>query len=273
MVGGAGGRNGAGWRLAGADGYGPRVMERRYAIYYAPPADSALARFAATWLGRCPEEYPIGTRPEIAGISDARIAELVAEPARYGFHGTLKPPFRLASGHGEGALLDATAAMARDLAPFALPPLRLTTIGGFIALVPSAFSDALHGLADACVTRLDRFRAPATEAELSRRRSARLSARQEMLLARWGYPYVLDELQFHLTLTGRLEAPARALALAALYPLVEPFCREPIPVADIALFVEPAPGAPLSIEVRFPLGSPAPRHPVRQARDAARPSS
>ncbi len=59
-------------------------------------------------------------------------------------------------------------------------------------------------LAELCVKDLDRFRAPPVAAELARRRGAGLSLRQETLLARWGYPYVLDEVRFHMTLTARL---------------------------------------------------------------------
>ncbi len=40
--------------------------------------------------------------------------------------------------------------------------------------------------------------------ELQRRRAANLTPRQEFLLMHWGYPYVLDEFRFHMTLTRRL---------------------------------------------------------------------
>ena len=49
------------------------------------------------------------------------------------------------------------------------------------------------------------FARPPGAAELERRRKAGLSAAQEKMLLRWGYPYVLDEFRFHLTLTGRLQ--------------------------------------------------------------------
>lgn len=248
-------------------------MDRRYAIYYAPPADSALARFAAAWLGRCPEGYAIGPRPEITEFAGASLAAAVAEPARYGFHGTLKPPFRLAVGADEEALADAAAELSAGLTAFRLPPLRLEAIGRFIALVPGAPSPPLAALADACVTRLDRFRAPLTEGELARRRRARLSARQEALLARWGYPYVLDQFRFHLTLTGPLQPGDQERLMSELAPLVAPFCREPLAVADITLFVEPAPGAPLRLERRFALGPAVPARPVTPQPADAPPSS
>jgi hypothetical protein len=71
--------------------------------------------------------------------------------------------------------------------------------------------DGLRRVAEACVRDLDGFRAPASDAELARRRKAGLSPRQDALLIRWGYPYVFEEFRFHLTLTGKL--PGETLPL------------------------------------------------------------
>ena len=59
-------------------------------------------------------------------------------------------------------------------------------------------------MAAACVRDLDGFRAPASAAELARRRAVGLSVCQDALLVQWGYPYVMEEFKFHLTLSGRL---------------------------------------------------------------------
>ncbi|BBK43147.1 hypothetical protein STVA_31670 [Allostella vacuolata] len=229
-------------------------MSPRYAIYYAPAADSPLAAFAASWLGRSFDGRPVGDRPALPGIPAGRLEALTAEPRRYGFHGTLKPPFHLADGHAEAELAAAVEAIAHGLRPFALPPLRLERLGGFLALVSSGPSAALAAVEAACVTRLDRFRAPPTESELARRRRARLTERQERLLAAWGYPYVLEEFQFHLTLTGRMEPDEQECVRSGLEPLVAAFCRAPTPFADLALFIEAEPGAPFALARRFPLG-------------------
>ena len=41
-------------------------------------------------------------------------------------------------------------------------------------------------------------------AELARRRAGGLTPRQDELLQRWGYPFVLEEFRFHMSLTGPL---------------------------------------------------------------------
>jgi putative phosphonate metabolism protein len=213
------------------------VLFRRYAVFWAPPCDSALARFGAGWLGWDAERGKAVAHRKLRGLA-APLAELTATPRRYGFHATLKPPFRLAEGTDLPALDDAVALLAADIAPFECPPLTLARLGPFCALVPSAPCPALSDLAAQCVTRVDRFRRQASDAELARRRATGLTPRQEALLARWGYPYVLDEFRFHLTLTGALDEAGCTAILDALDEPTAPFRANPLPIAEICLFGE-----------------------------------
>jgi hypothetical protein len=73
---------------------------------------------------------------------------------------------------------------------------------------------------------------------MARRRAAGLTPAQERNLIEWGYPYVLDEFRFHLTLTGSLADPEAEAAMAALSPLTEPLCRDALAVREICLFGE-----------------------------------
>lgn len=63
---------------------------------------------------------------------------------------------------------------------------------------------------------LDRFRAPVSGAERARRRNAGLSPPQEALLAQEGYPKVMEEFRFHMTLTAQLPQADIALWSAAV---------------------------------------------------------
>lgn len=170
----------------------------RFAIYDAP-VDDALARFGATWLGW---DVRTGRAPVQAGVPG--LDDITMTPRKYGFHGTLKPPFRLADGHTADELQAGVADLAGRCAPAQSGGLQLTTLGGFLALTPTGDLSGLERVASACVRDLDVFRAPASGAELERRRSTGLSARQEALMLKWGYPYVMEEFRFHLTLSGRL---------------------------------------------------------------------
>ena len=225
----------------------------RYAVYFAPDADSPLARFGAEWLG-----YDVATgaamaQPVVAGITPDRLQAITAEPRRYGFHATLKPPFVLVDGAEADALDEAAAALARRSGGFAAPRLCLSCISGFWALTLSAPCPEMVQLADSCVRDLDRYRAAPAEAELARRRRAALSRRQKALLVRWGYPYVMDEFRFHMTLTQRLDATEGAVVERILKPLVDPFCQALLAVDAISLFHQPDTDAPFRLIRRYPL--------------------
>ncbi|GIT90660.1 phosphonate metabolism protein [Jannaschia pagri] len=200
----------------------------RFAVYFVPP-DGPLAEFGAAWLGWDVVRGQTITQPDIPGLSD-----ITATPRKYGLHGTLKPPFRLAEGCDPAALEQAVADLARGLAPATCDGLALTTLGSFLALTPHGDGAGLARVAAACVTGLDDFRAAPDEAELARRRSAGLSDRQEALLTAWGYPYVLEEFRFHLTLSGRLPEADLARWAQTLRGHM-PELPEPFPIDQIAL--------------------------------------
>jgi len=186
----------------------------RYAIYFVPRAETALYRFGASVLGY--DCYTGADVPPPAGSEAFAWPEVVREPRVYGFHATLKAPFRLAEGVSEADLVQAFLRQAADLAPVIAGDLVAREIGAFIALVPKTQRAALNRLAETCVQAFDRFRAPMTEAERARRLASNLSAQQIEHLDRWGYPYVFEEFRFHMTLTGPLELSERARAFAFL---------------------------------------------------------
>jgi len=217
----------------------------RYAVYFVPAADDPLWSFGTRWLGRDPETGA-------AYAQSARHAAITEEPRRYGFHATLKPPFSLADGQTADALDAAIQAFARAQRPFNVARTKLAALGRFLAVVPAIDAPALHALADACVRDFDRFRAPSDAADLAKRRQKGLTARQDAYLVRWGYPYVFEEFRFHLTLTGPLDPETLAQTQREL---ASPLLEAPLAVREIALFEEPAAGAPFALKRRFALGS------------------
>ncbi len=108
----------------------------------------------------------------------------------------------------------ATFAAAQNA--FTLPPLAIADLEGFLAFVPSTQAGPIDALAAACVTAFEPFRAASSEAEVARRLQSPLSERQREQLARFGYPYVLDDFSFHMTLTERLAPADKAILLPHL---------------------------------------------------------
>ena len=230
-------------------------MTARYAIYFAPAAETPLARFGTAWLGRDAETGARVARPALEGFDDARLERIAAVPRGYGFHATLAPPMRLAAGCSRAMLEDALAAFAAARAPFRAPPLRLGVLDEFLALLLSGESAAMQALENDIIHAFHRFRALPDPAEYIRGRAAILTAREEALLRQWGYPYVLEAFRFHMTLTCELDEPERGALKRALEGLTAPLCVQPLAVSGIALFEQPAPQAPFMLVRRFPFGS------------------
>jgi putative phosphonate metabolism protein len=211
---------------------------RRYAVYYTPPP-GPLADFGAAWLGW---DIASGRAVPHAPAGYADLPRLTETPRRYGFHATIKPPFTLAPGTDVEALTDAVAALAASLPPARADGLRLSRIGPFLALVPAGDSAQIDALAAAFVTGLDGFRAPQSETDLARRRAAGLSPAQEAHLIRWGYPYVLDEFRFHMTLSGSLSDTEAEGMERVLAPLLPDLLPRPFGIGDMTLAGEDAEG-------------------------------
>jgi putative phosphonate metabolism protein len=220
----------------------------RVAIYYAPQDDDPLTSLAGHWLGRNPVTGAPMVQPALFGIE-----EVTAEPRRYGFHATLKPPMRLAEGRSWAELMTAVRALAAGIAPFDLPRLAVHDLRGFLALRETEPCPALQALADACVEQLDPFRAPPSEAELAARRGTRLSPEQEAMLARWGYPYVFGTWFFHMTLTRRLSELEREVFLPAAEAYFAPVLEGPRRVADLCIFTQASPDTSFNIAERVRL--------------------
>lgn len=205
----------------------------RYAVYYAP-REGAFAFRATDWLGRDPVTGNELPQPVLPGLGDPRA--ITIEPRRYGFHGTIRAPFRPAEHVTEVTIRDTVEELAGRLAPVICDGLQLEILHGFLALTPLGCEAALLDLGAAVVEGTNHLRAPLTDAEIARRRPERLSPRQRELLDRWGYPHVMEEFRFHLTLTDRLADPAPAHA--ALQAHFAPVLPTPFVIEDLCLFGE-----------------------------------
>lgn len=223
-------------------------MTARLALYWAPEVSDPLHAAASRWLGRDAETGAALPQPEVPGLD---LASITADARSYGFHATLKPPFRLTTGYAEARA--AAAALAARTAPFALPPLRVENLEGFLALRESEPCLALQAFADECVRALEPHRAPLTEAEIARRRPERLGERERAHLMEWGYPYVFDAWRFHLTLSRRLSAEEMEVLRPAAHAALGEIAGCPRNVRELCLFTQAAPGAPFLIAERLRL--------------------
>jgi len=177
-------------------------------------------------------------------LSQPTLWAITHAPRRYGFHATIKAPFHLSDQHTVDDLRARLEALACTLKPVVLGPLQALQLGNFVALTPRTPPVELNTLAATCVTELDDLRLPLTPADLVRRQSETLDARQQALLLQYGYPHVLERYQLHFTLSGPV---APETAQHVLQAVVEPVAQlnrmAPLVLDRLCLFWEPAPGA------------------------------
>ncbi|KEO57383.1 DUF1045 domain-containing protein [Thioclava indica] len=225
---------------------------QRYAIYHAPRAPG-LAKAGAHWLGWDAAAGIACAHPKLDGLPRP-LADLTEAPRKYGFHATIKAPFALAAGVSHKDVRAELAGLAQDLAPLDLAGLEVAALGDFLALRPIGDVRALQAMAARVVEALDPFRAPLTPAQRAKRNPDRLNARQCDLLARFGYPYVLEQYQMHMTLSGALSKADRDALLPIAQAYFAPHLTRPHPIADLCLFGEARDGR-FHLIHRFTLGA------------------
>jgi putative phosphonate metabolism protein len=228
-------------------------MSPRYAIYFVPALETPLYQIGAALLG-----FDVYSGKRLPFPNDLALGHddwhaLTSEPRIYGFHATLKAPFRLAPGKSveELAVQLSTFAGAARASVVITPAVR--TIGSFAAVVPDVPSPALDRLAADCVRAFDAFRAPLSDDERRRRLKAPLSARHRENLERWGYPYVFEDFRFHMTLTGGMAPDRQDAVLACLHEKLGTVTGMEMQVDRIALLRQPDPGTPFHLVASAPL--------------------
>ncbi|HEY8024898.1 MAG TPA: phosphonate metabolism protein/1,5-bisphosphokinase (PRPP-forming) PhnN [Burkholderiaceae bacterium] len=233
-------------------------MPTRYAVYFSPPPGSPWFEAGSAWLGRDAVHDLILTQDKIPGIAQLMLGKLTTDARRYGFHATLKAPFHLAPGFSEANLEAMAAAFCQVQRSISVPAVSVKPLADFLALRPEGAQEELASLAMRCVIYFDILRTTPGEAELATRRRRGLSARQEALLQRWGYPYTEEEYQFHLTLSDDL-SPLDAdttytLRRAAEQHFSQVIEQTPFVIDRLTIFREVEPGGPFVAWRSFPFG-------------------
>lgn len=228
----------------------------RYALYFTPPPSDALAKIASNWLGRNAFSNEKIRRPHSSLMDEASLHRLTLDPRRYGFHATLKAPFRLNSSFQEADLVNALIEFTNKKDAFTVPRLKIHQLGRFFALVPSHKNNELDNFANEVVKFFDPFRADLSEEDIARRRPETLTDKQREYLKDWGYPYVFDEFRFHMTLTGPVEEAQQDKVRRILDDFFAPVLSETVEISNLALFVERESGEPFEVHSLHPLVKP-----------------
>ena len=183
----------------------------RYAIYYAPPKESNLEEFGRYWFGWDPiNAKSINNKQRINYLNGFGIKNLknidknVLIARKYGFHGTLIPPFKLNKNYSTKTLFKKTEKIAKKFKKFKFYKFKLKKINNFYAFVQNKKNNNINKLSNRLVRELFKFRSPLTKKEIDRRNPSKLSKFQLNILYKWGYPYLMSEFKFHMTLASEV---------------------------------------------------------------------
>ena len=212
-------------------------MFERYAVFFTPIGP--LTAWGSAWLGWDSAKGRCVPNPNGTGVD---LAWITAAPRKYGLHATLKAPFRLAQGASLEQLQQAATKFASQYAAFDIGAMELRHDSGFVALRPKSTPKKLRDFAASTVKAFDPFRAPLTDTDITHRRKALLTARQDQQMLDWGYPFIFDDFHFHLTLSGSLPQPQAAAVIAALTPDLEPMMPTPFVIDAITLMGQDSDG-------------------------------
>ena len=233
----------------------PAQMNERYAIYFAPADDSPLGVFGASVLRRKAESSEAWQNPDLPYNFDNTDLWLrcIRKPGRYGFHATIKAPFELVPGYSATELLSDVESFCRQQSVLPMPNLAPRRTRRFDALAFDQQPEAIRAFANQCVEHFEPYRGALTEADLKRRHQDNLSEEQQHYLDRYGYPYVFNQFNFHMTLSGTMPDDDNGYLqwLSTIYPLMVP----ETPVLDrLSVFHQPDRNTPFVRIAEFPFG-------------------
>ncbi len=227
----------------------------RYAVYYAPSRGSHLEQWGEYWLGRTATAPALLREIPPDGFTEVEYRECVRQPRHYGFHGTLHAPFELAPEVAPRHMVEHVRIVCAEHAPFVIAKLTVRQMGMFLALTPMLATPALGRLSADLVYGLDSLRAPLSTEDFARYMQKGISEPQERLLRRFGYPFVLKEFRFHMTLTGPLADSERQTCKQRIKALAAAYLEHPVAVDDVAVYLQPDRQSPFVEYARIPLGN------------------
>ena len=120
----------------------------------------------------------------------------------------MKPSFSLTSNYTQSDLHDEFNAFCAIVSSATGGSLNITRFGQFLVMTQDVQSNQVTELGAATVSHFDKFRAPLTDKDIEKRRGHKLKPQQDELMLCWGYPYVMQEFKFHMTLTSPLSNDA-----------------------------------------------------------------
>ena len=230
-------------------------MAARYAFSFVPENGTPLADLGRKWLGRDVYSSATQDQPIVLGVVPERLAELTKWRRHDGMHSLLKPPFQLNPATNINGLIETAHIMVRNLEAVEIPQLEINVIGQFIVLTPTIPSRRIVELASQCVRVFDGYRLPLMLDLNTGYIREKLTVYQNRMLKHWGYPFVMEEFQFFVPLTDRIEDDTeREILTKALAQLCKPTIAHPVSIKALTLIGQESRKDPMRVIKTIPFG-------------------
>lgn len=220
-------------------------MRYRYAVYFVPKQDSLFHSLGSALLGYDNYTGQGLNSPELSLPKELCLVNITEEPRRYGLHATVLAPFFLDK-INEAELLQAARRFCTTATALSLPKIELVSHRGFLAIRPARTSQSereAYEKLQALAARALLFFFPLAQtldaAEISRRLKPDLSPRQQQYLHAWGYPYLFEDYDFHITLTNALKESSAELVKPVLSDYFEAVLTQPCAIDTLCICRQP----------------------------------
>ena len=230
-------------------------MLARFALSYVPQDRTPLAALGRMWLGRDIHSQETQDQPVVLGILPERLAELTKWRRSDGLHSVLKPSFQLNPAASLDSMVATAHILARNFEPVEIPQLEINVIGKFIALALTVPSRRIVELASQCVRVFDGYRQPLNIDLNARYLRDKLTVYQNRMLKHWGYAFVMEEFQFFIPLTDRIEDDQeRHILTKALSKLCKPTIAYPVSIRALTIIGQEDRSKPMRVVETIPFG-------------------
>lgn len=162
----------------------------RYALYYIPRYQDELYKIGSQIIGYSIEEGSILSSPHQTKYNKS--------VSKYGLHGTLVAPFNTLLTQED--LLQFVTSVCSKISELQIGFLKVYRMPRqYIALIPDHLESTLNELDNYLVRQIHQIRLPICQQNIPNHTD--LSEQYVQNILKWGYKYVFDDFNFHITLT------------------------------------------------------------------------
>jgi len=161
-------------------------------------------KLGSAWIGYDAVRHKIPKSILTLGLPRDLHKKAIFAPRRRGFGAVIYPPFSLQKNVLFKEFCLRTSEFCQTLPSFQTSVLKVYVRNGQISIEPLGQDKRLTDFASKCVVFFDHYREKSTPIPINERIKETLSQRQIDTLVKWGNPYLFEDFNFNIQLTGQI---------------------------------------------------------------------